>query len=43
VEKVKHPVLGEIKINVPVKTYENVSQFWTYDPKEFLAAGPYKR
>jgi branched-chain amino acid transport system substrate-binding protein len=43
VEKIKHPILGEVKINVPIKTYENVSQFWTYDPKEFLKQGPYKR
>ena len=43
VSKVKHPVLGDIKINVPVKTYENVSQFWTWKPEEYLARGPYKR
>ena len=43
VEKVNHPVLGEIKINVPVKTYKGVSQFWKWDPKDFLAGGPYKR
>jgi len=43
VEKVNDPVLGEIKINVPIKTYKNVSQFWTWDPKDFLAGGPYKR
>jgi branched-chain amino acid transport system substrate-binding protein len=43
VEKIKHPTLGEVKINMPIKTYENVSQFWTYDPKEFLEKGPYKR
>lgn len=43
VEKINHPVLGEVKINVPVKTYKEVSQFWKYDPKEFLERGPYKR
>ena len=43
VKKIKHPVLGEILINAPVKTYEKVSQFWTYKPEEFLAKGPYKR
>lgn len=43
VAKVKHPVLGEVKMNVPVKTYEAVSQFWTWKPEEFLARGPYKR
>lgn len=43
VEKVNHPILGEIKINVPVKTYWGVSQFWKWDPKDFLAGGPYKR
>lgn len=30
-------------VNVPIKTYENVSQFWTYDPGEFLAAPVYSR
>ena len=29
--------------NVPIKTYENVSQFWTWTPEEFLKRGPYKR
>ena len=43
VEKTKHPVLGEVLINVPVKTYPAVSQFWTWKPEEFLARGPYKR
>ena len=43
VSKVKHPVLGDILINVPVKKYEAVSQFWTWTPQEFLARGPYKR
>jgi branched-chain amino acid transport system substrate-binding protein len=43
IEKIKHPVLGEVLTNVPFKTYENVSQFWTWDPKEFLARGPYQR
>ncbi len=43
VEKIKHPVLGEVLITKPVKTYEAVSQFWTWTPEEFLARGPYKR
>jgi branched-chain amino acid transport system substrate-binding protein len=43
IEKVKHPVLGDVLINVPVKTYDNVSQFWKWDPQEFLKRGPYKR
>jgi branched-chain amino acid transport system substrate-binding protein len=43
VAKIKHPVLGDVKLNVPVKTYEAVSQFWTWKPEEFLARGPYKR
>ncbi len=43
VAKVKHPVLGEILMNVPIKTYTAVSQFWTWSPEEFLAGGPYKR
>jgi branched-chain amino acid transport system substrate-binding protein len=43
IRKTKHPVLGDILINVPIKTYENVSQFWTWKPEEFLKRGPYKR
>ena len=43
VEKIKHPVLGDVLINKPIKTYEAVSQFWTWKPEEFLARGPYKR
>jgi len=30
-------------MNVPVKTYRAVSQFWTWKPEEYLARGPYKR
>ena len=29
--------------NVPIETYEDVSQFWTYDPQEFLAHPVYSR
>ncbi len=43
VEKVKHPILGDVLINKPIKTYAAVSQFWTWKPDEFLARGPYKR
>ena len=43
VAKIKHPVLGDVKVNVPIKTYEAVSQFWTWKPEEYLARGPYKR
>ena len=43
IEKVKHPVLGDVLVNVPVKTYEGVSQFWKWKPEEFLKQGPYKR
>jgi branched-chain amino acid transport system substrate-binding protein len=43
IEKVKHPVLGEVLTEVPIKTYENVSQFWKWKPEEFLKHGPYKR
>jgi branched-chain amino acid transport system substrate-binding protein len=43
IEKVKHPVLGDVLMTKPVKTYEAVSQFWTWSPQEFLARGPYKR
>lgn len=29
--------------NVPVTTYERVSQFWTYDPQTYLKQPPYSR
>ena len=29
--------------NKTVKTYENVSQFWTYDEKKFLSQPVYSR
>jgi branched-chain amino acid transport system substrate-binding protein len=29
--------------NVPIKTYENVSQFWTFDPDKFLKQPVYSR
>ena len=29
--------------NVPITSYPNVSQFWTYDPKEFLKNPVYSR
>ena len=43
IEKIKHPVLGDVLANVPIKTYPAVSQFWTWKPEEFLKRGPYKR
>jgi branched-chain amino acid transport system substrate-binding protein len=43
IQKIKHPVLGDVLTNVPMKTYENVSQFWTWSPEEFLKRGPYMR
>ena len=43
IQKIKHPVLGEVMTNVPIKTYPAVSQFWTWKPEEFLKQGPYKR
>lgn len=43
IQKIKHPVLGEVLTNVPFKTYESVSQFWKWTPEEFLKRGPYKR
>ena len=43
IQKIKHPVLGDILTNVPFKTYEAVSQFWKWTPEEFLKRGPYKR
>ena len=30
-------------VNTVVKSYPNTSQFWTYDPKAFLAAPVYSR
>ncbi len=30
-------------VNAPIKTYENVSQFWTYDPEEYLSQPVYSR
>jgi len=30
-------------VNTPIKTYENVSQFWNYDPEEFLSQPVYSR
>ncbi len=43
VEKVNHPKLGEVLMNVPVKAYPNTSQFWTWTPEEFLERGPYTK
>ena len=43
IQKINHPVLGEVMTNVPVKTYTAVSQFWTWSPEEYLKRGPYKR
>ena len=30
-------------VNTTIATYPNVSQFWSYDPKQFLANPPYSR
>ncbi|MDB5648782.1 MAG: transporter substrate-binding protein, partial [Hyphomicrobiales bacterium] len=30
-------------VNAVIKTYPDVSQFWTYDPKAFLANPVYSR
>ncbi len=43
IAKVKNPILGDILMNVPIKTYKEVSQFWKWKPEEFMARGPYKR
>lgn len=43
VAKIKHPILGDVLTQVPIKTYPAVSQFWTWSPEEFLKKGPYKR
>jgi branched-chain amino acid transport system substrate-binding protein len=29
--------------NVPIETYANVSQFWTYDPETYMKQPPYSR
>jgi branched-chain amino acid transport system substrate-binding protein len=29
--------------NVPIQTYDKVSQFWTYDPKVYMKQPPYSR
>jgi branched-chain amino acid transport system substrate-binding protein len=29
--------------NVPIETYPNVSQFWTYKPEEYLKSPPFSR
>ena len=34
---------GRQLVNTVIKTYPNVSQFWTYDEKEFLAKPVYAR
>lgn len=34
---------GETDVNETIKTYHNVSQFWTYDPKWFLQQPVYSR
>ena len=34
---------GAKLVNAVVKTYPNVSQFWTYEPKQFLASPVYSR
>ena len=30
-------------VNTNIQTYPDVSQFWTYDPKQFMAQPPYSR
>jgi branched-chain amino acid transport system substrate-binding protein len=30
-------------VNAVVKTYPGVSQFWTYDPKQYIANPSYSR
>ena len=34
---------GRRLVNAVIQTYPNVSQFWTYDPKEFLKNPVYSR
>lgn len=44
---VDHPILGPTKMNVPIATYEAVSQFWKWSADEYLndpeIGGPYGR
>lgn len=35
--------VGGKLLNAVIKTYPNVTQFWTYDPKQFLAGPVYSR
>ena len=35
--------VGGKLVHTVLRTYPNVSQFWTYDPKAFLAAPVYSR
>ena len=32
---------GGVLQNVPIATYQNVGQFWTWTPEEFMAMPPY--
>ena len=43
VRQLRESANGQALINKTVKTYENVSQFWTYDEKKFLAQPVYSR
>lgn len=43
IQKIDNPVLGKVLVPVPIKEYEDVSQFWTIPPEEYLERGPYKR
>ena len=29
--------------NVPIQTYDHVSQFWKYDPETYMKQPPYSR
>lgn len=43
IQVVDHDILGEIKVNVPIETYEDVSQYWHWDRDEYLERGHYER
>jgi branched-chain amino acid transport system substrate-binding protein len=42
IRKVERSRDGKL-VNAVVKTYGGVSQFWSYDPKQFLASPVYSR
>jgi branched-chain amino acid transport system substrate-binding protein len=41
IQRVDHPVLGSVLMNVPIHVTEDVSQFWIWDPDEYLQRPEY--